>query len=488
MSTTGTGAHPGVRPSRLYWLLPALFVLTLPLLNPWVRGDGVGYYAFARAPLIQHNFDFTADYQHANESFRENRFGPDGRPLPQYVTRTGHLENHFTVGPALLWSPFLISAHAAVLAARAFGSHAGADGFSAPYRTAMALATALYGFLALWIACRLARGYMGEIPTLLAALGIWGGSSLAVYMYFNPSWSHALSAFCVALFLWYWHRTRGHRSLPQWCWLGALAGLMLNVYYPNAMILAVLAVEAVWLYREAFRDAGPAGAKRVADGHALFCAVAVLCLLPTFVTRLIVYGSPFASGYAPVSQWAWRSPYFAAVLFSADHGLLSWTPLLAFSFIGLVIFAVREPRVGGPFLAAAVAFYLFIACYPDWDGISSFGNRFFVSLTPLFVIGLAVFLHAFARLFRSRRVALGVSATALGCFVAWNAGLMFQWGTHLIPARGAIEWSVAASNQFRVVPLQMTHKLDAYFFHRRQLMRQIEEQDVRQLREREAPH
>jgi len=29
------------------------------MLNPWVRGDGVGYYAFARAPLIQHNLDFT---------------------------------------------------------------------------------------------------------------------------------------------------------------------------------------------------------------------------------------------------------------------------------------------------------------------------------------------------------------------------------------------------------------------------------------------
>jgi hypothetical protein len=26
-----------------------LFLLTLQLMNPWVRGDGVGYYAYARA-------------------------------------------------------------------------------------------------------------------------------------------------------------------------------------------------------------------------------------------------------------------------------------------------------------------------------------------------------------------------------------------------------------------------------------------------------
>ena len=48
-----------------------LLLISLPLLNPWVRGDGVGYYAFARAPLTQHNLDFTPDYQHANEGFRE---------------------------------------------------------------------------------------------------------------------------------------------------------------------------------------------------------------------------------------------------------------------------------------------------------------------------------------------------------------------------------------------------------------------------------
>ena len=56
---------------RFEWLLLIIFLLTLPLLNPWVRGDGVGYYAYARAPLIEHNLDFTHDYQSANESFRE---------------------------------------------------------------------------------------------------------------------------------------------------------------------------------------------------------------------------------------------------------------------------------------------------------------------------------------------------------------------------------------------------------------------------------
>jgi hypothetical protein len=38
--------------SRYDKILALLFALSLPLFNPWVRGDGVGYYAFGRALAI----------------------------------------------------------------------------------------------------------------------------------------------------------------------------------------------------------------------------------------------------------------------------------------------------------------------------------------------------------------------------------------------------------------------------------------------------
>ena len=60
-------------------------------------------------------------------------------------------------------------------------------------------------------------------------------------MYFNPAWSHAHSAFVCALFLWYWDQTREHRALGEWLLLGLIVGLMLDVYYPNLMIVTVLA-------------------------------------------------------------------------------------------------------------------------------------------------------------------------------------------------------------------------------------------------------
>ena len=140
---------------------------------------------------------------------------------------------------------------------------------------------------------------------------------------------------------------------------------------------------------------------QLASRHLFFALVVAVVMLPTFVTRAIVYGGPFETGYVALRYFLWRSPVFLSVLFSSEHGLLSWTPVLAFAILGLILFAIRLPKVGVPFAAAMVAFYLFICFYPDWAGISSYGNRFFVSLTPLFVIGLAYFLERVAARFPS---------------------------------------------------------------------------------------
>ena len=153
------------RPEKLMCLL---FLVTLPLINPWVRGDGVGYYAYARAILIQHNLDFRSDWEHANQSFRMVKLDDKGQVRPQEYTRMGYINNHFAMGSALLWMPFLIVAHLGVVLYNLAGGHVAADGFSPPYLTAMALGTAYVRF----------RGAVFSIPgraqPFRGALGVAG--------------------------------------------------------------------------------------------------------------------------------------------------------------------------------------------------------------------------------------------------------------------------------------------------------------------------
>ena len=462
-------------------LLAIIFLLTLPLSNPWVRGDGVGYYAFARSMLIEHRLDFTRDWLAANTSFRMGRTDAQGNIAPAEYTATGHLDNHFSVGPAILWFPFLVVAHGSVLLWDRLGGQIPADGFSKPYRVAMALGTALYGFLALLISFVVARRYFAERWAFLATLGIWFASSLPVYMFFNPSWSHAHSAFMVALFLWYWIRTRAARTWVQWIVLGAIGGLMMDVYYVSGVLLLLPLLESLKGYWKARRGPEMGVAGRLFIGNVIFAALLVTAFLPTLVTKEIIYGSYAKSGYEHL--WIWTSPWLFKVCFSADHGLFSWTPIVMAAVVGL-FFLRRYDRDLAVYsiLVFAVVLYT-IGCYKDWDGLSSFGNRFFVLLTPIFVLGLAGFFDSLERAWNERR-AMIISASATAALILWNLGLIFQWGTHLIPARGPISWRDAAYNQFAVVPVEASQSLKNYLTHRSQMMDRIEQEDVRQLQHR----
>jgi len=464
-------------------LLIFLFVLTLPLSNPWVHGDGVGYYAYVRALLIEGNLDFEKDWQHGNESFVMGRLDASGHVLSHQYTATGHLENLWSIGPSLLWAPFLVVTHLGVLAADRLGAHVPADGFSAPYLITMAVTTAVYGFLGLWISFCLARKYFDERWSFLATLGIWWGSSLPVYMYFNPSWSHAHSAFAVALFLWYWHRTRGARTIAQWVLLGLLSGLMVNVYYPNGILLSIPLLEAVEGYYERLRAESPDIKElvRLFAAHVVYVLVFACALLPTLVSRQVIFGSAVSTGYMPAQTWFWSSPKFWDVLFSADHGVLSWTPILILSLLGLAFFRRADRPFARYLIVATVAFWILISFYPDWDGLSSFGNRFFVSLTTVFILGLSAFFDRLARAWNERRAVI-VASAATAIFVVWNAGLIFQWGTHLIPARGPISWRSAAYNQVAVVPEQAVSTVKSYLTRRKKLMDRIEQEDVKQIK------
>jgi len=473
-------------------LLLLLFLLTLPLANPWVRGDGVGYYAYARALLFQHNLRFEKDWLAANPTFRMGRVDAAGRIHPEQYTRTGHLNNHFSIGPALLWIPFLAVTHMGVAVANALGAQVSPDGLSRPYIVAMAVGTTFYGFLGLWLAYCVACTYFEERWAFLSTVGIWLGTSLPVYMYFNPSWSHAHSVFAVGLFLWYWERTRSGpapfgllRETKQWALLGLLSGLMMNVYYPNAVLLLIPAVEALGDYLRAWRGAVwrfPVFAGLLAR-HTLYVAMVLVAFLPTLMAKKIIFGNAFDLGYN--AEWHWSSPELLQVLFSSNHGLLSWTPILILAIGGLFLLARYDRRMTLCLLAGFFGFYYFIACYATWHGLSSYGNRFFVSLTPIFVLGLAATLQSFGDWFAPARSAFATACAVVVLFIAWNVGFLFQWGTHMIPVRGPIVWREMVYNQVYVVPGRIFHAAAGYLTGRRAMMDEIEQRDKQRLESQE---
>jgi len=441
--------------SRFERALLVLFVLTLPLAHGRVDGDGVGYYAYLRSPLVDHNLCFAGDWKDPSRELLAVRL--DSRSYPNPITKTGHLPNFYTLGPAILWLPFVGTTHLSVLLADRMGAQIRADGHSWPYMVALASATVLYGFLGLYFSFLLARKYLEERWAFWATIGIWLASSLPVYIYLEPSWSHAHSAFCVALFLWYWDRTRVSRTWRQWVVLGLISGLMTDVYLANGVFLVVPGVACVAAYAAVWRE--PTALWKECRLNLLFAAAFLAAFSPMIIAREIVYGSPFALGPYGKVPWNWKSPAFGGVLFSPAHGIFVCTPILVLATAGLIALWRRNARIGGTCLLMAGAFCGLISVYPWWHGFVAFGNRFLVSLTPVFVMGLAASFSWSVHLWNNERAVARRVVVLVAALTLWNAGLVYQWSTNLFPQLGPVYWNEILYNQFRRVPEQILHDI-----------------------------
>jgi hypothetical protein len=213
--------------------------------------------------------------------------------------------------------------------------------------------------------------------------------------------------------------------------------------------------------------------------NSAFLIIVFVAFLPTLVTKEIIYGGYLNFGYH--ERWVMNSPALLRVAFSSNHGLFSWTPIVLLALIGLVVLQKRDHLLSLCCVSAFAIYLYVIGCYENWAGISSFGSRFFVSLTPLFVLGLAAFFDFLTCVINERRAGILATST-ISILILWNAGMIFQWGTHLIPARGPISWRDAAYNQVAVVPVQAVHTFREYLVRRKQLMGHIEGEDVHQLK------
>lgn len=488
---------------RLSWnerVLIVIFLLTLPVVNPYIRGDGNEYYAYIRSLVIDGDLHFENEYRHGDPAFLRAAFDENGVLLPNHgpgdgllgLMPNGYVHNPASVGPSLLWAPFFLAAHALVLILNKLGMHIAADGYSAPYRWFGALGTAIYAFIGLLLAYRLTSKLTDKMNALIATVVIWFASSLPVYMYFLPFHAPAVSSFAVALFLWYWLRTRVGRTLGGWVLWGITGGLMVEMYYLNGVFLLVALLEwgRDWLAKE---NRQLHSAFRLMSCGIVFALSVIVAMLPNFIAKGIIYGTPLASGYS-LNWFFWTDPRLFEVGFSTEHGMFLWTPVLLLAVIGLVLLWRYDKRLAGSLLLAFALFYYAVAAFVNWHGNSSFGSRFFVSFTSVFIIGLAIFLKestAFlSRLInrkviehsssagRSVRLALAAAMTLL---ILWNIGFIFQWGTNLVPNRGPVDFALMARNQVTVVPKKMANFIFHYLKSREQTSHEIESQDLKEI-------
>ncbi len=220
-------------------MLVAAFVLSLPAVTPRIyASDEIQYFSYLRSLWFDGDVSFENEYRYFFDRNVGRGEGFHATFLEQY-TDAGRRPSFATIGCALLWSPFYAVAD---LVTRVRGGPP--DGFSRPYVAAVAYGSAFYGFVAILLSIGAARRLAG--PGLLAGILVWLGTPLLFYMYVSPPYSHACSAFAVALFVTIWLHARERWTVGGAIALGLSGALMAMVREQDAFLALGPAVDFVW--------------------------------------------------------------------------------------------------------------------------------------------------------------------------------------------------------------------------------------------------
>ena len=224
------------RPSRFSVTLTILLLAALlfPFLwKPWIHGnDGARHYAYCRSLCLDHDLDFTNEFEHYARAGELEEIRLDAQ--------TGRPGNSQGIGSGLLWAPFFLAGHLV-----AWISGAPTDGYSAPYVGMVCLGTTFYAILGLVLLTRVLCWRFGSHAALVAVLGTWLGTPLAFYMYLHPSMSHGCSFFLAALLLWEYERWRKTPRAWHFLAMGLTAGLAVATRVNDGLLLLIPA--AFWL-------------------------------------------------------------------------------------------------------------------------------------------------------------------------------------------------------------------------------------------------
>ncbi len=384
----------------LFWLCFALAGTFSPPEERIAGAEPVAHYAWIRSLVFDRDVDFENEYRalaSGDVPAAGNPVDPDG---PR--TAPGWAPNRASLGPGVLWAPFLGLGH---VTARLGGLPA--DGFSQPYHTAVFLANIVYGTAGALLAYAAFRARWGKRASALAAVGAWACSSALYYTYAREALPHACAFFAASLFLCAWLHLRTREALWAWAVIGGALGLAALVQWQSAAFVVIPAVDLLWR------------SSRVKLARFLACAAAaVLVFSPQMLCWQALYGTPIlipgGAGGA-----AWFHPAVFRVLFSAREGLFTWTPLMAAGLLGLGFCPKEDKRVCVA-LAAAVLIQVYLAACAG-DAGASFGMRFLVPCAPLLGAGLAVL---FSRRLASRP---GWTAAVTAACVFWNALFVMQY-------------------------------------------------------------
>ncbi len=380
----------GITFGRLRHGAPELFV-----------SDGYFYYSYVLSWCLDFDVDFTNQYLHRPE---ETHF------IHTWAPTAGLPGNAYAVGfPILLTPAFLL----ARLALRGIG-----DGWSLPYQLTVYAWAHLLCLGGPILTGLIFRRWYAIRSLLLPLVVLTMGSTWLAYIWFESDFGHGVSALAVAAYLGALLAAADERSNRRLAILGLTLGAAVLIRWQNApLVLMIPFILPTARIREYARIAVPS---------------VVICI-PQMIVWQIIYGKPITmpqgSGFMN-----WTHPSLVEFLFSTNHGMLLWTPILIPAYLGFCLVPPEHRRIAAAALLILVLEIYVNSASRDWFGSGSFGARRMTDYLPLVAVGF----FALTRRLEARPALWWAFHTICAVLVLLNLVLAVRYYTGDLPSFGVV--------------------------------------------------
>jgi hypothetical protein len=365
----------------------------VPHSEPPIRSDGLSYYLYLPAVLLDHDLSFRTTLA--------RNFGGQYRVADLVPERHGYLDKH-PPGEAIMLLPFFAVGH---LGALVTGSRT--TGFTRPYQVAAVAGGLAYALIGLAVVGVMLLRWFDRNVVLITLVLLTFGTNLFHYATYDAVYSHVFSFALVAVIV---DRTLAALDAPRAATaavLGAAIGLLADVRLPNLTVVVFPLSVLFWRFRSEV--------KRLLPFAAIVVGTAALAYVPQVLYWYRITGHPFVNAYGGNPTLHPLHPHLLAVAFSVRKGLFFWTPMLMIALAGLwLLRRVSAPVAAASALTLLVHFWI-VSSWTQWFYGASLGQRAFVDVLPLFALGLAAVISTALRATYPARsiTAVAITLTAL---------------------------------------------------------------------------
>ncbi len=397
-----------MKTKHLLTLIAAVYLFAFLHFGVWksaqYSADSWGYYVHLPSTLLYQDL---GDYAKCSEAWRV--YNPRAND-PRNNLFTSALEKKvvkYPVGVAIMEAPFFALAHVFCLV-----SGNPADGFSWPYMFFVGFSSLFYAVWGIWLLLLSLKPYFqNERTRLLVGLALGLATNLLFFATHTVGMSHPYLFFLFALLLLGTIRFYEKPSMKGAAWVGASAGMIALVRSPEVICVLIPLLWGINTW------AGLQERFRFLLGRFRMVALAVLAfflmLAPQAIYWKHVSGQWWFNGYQG-EHFDWAHPRILDGLFNYANGWLIYTPVMAFSLLG--VYWLRKYATDA---RLAIICFLPLHCYITyswwcWNYINGFGSRPMVEVSALLAFPLAAIMEEYWQQRWTRML-----GTALLAFFIW---------------------------------------------------------------------